>query len=53
MNNYSHKIRSNFCHTHRVNPLKEWAEIAITIVEVAFCGLKGIKIETIEIVREY
>ena len=26
MTNYLHKIKLNFCHTHRVNPLEEWAE---------------------------
>ena len=52
--NYLHKIRSNFCHTHRVNPLKDWAEncyvVGVTIIEVPLCGLKVIKVETMEII---
>ena len=53
MTDYSRKIRSNFHHVHRVNPIKERVENCyvdgLTIVGVPFCGLKGINIKTMEI----
>ena len=47
------KIRLKVCHAYRVNPLEESAANlyvdGITIVEVPFCSLKGIRIKTMEI----
>ena len=47
---YLRKIRSKVCHAYRVNPLEENLYVdRVTIVGVPFCGLKGIKIKTMEI----
>ena len=50
---YLRKIRSKVCHAYRVNPLEESVENryvdGATIVGVPFCGLKRIRIKTMEI----
>jgi len=50
---FSHKRRSKVFHAYRVNCWKEFVETwhvdGITIVEVPFCGLKGIGKKTTEI----
>ena len=49
---YLPKIRSNFCHTYRVNPLEEQVENCyvdgVTIVGVPFGSLKRIELKTME-----
>ena len=53
ISNFTHKAKSNFCHTYRVNRLKEqaknWYLAWLNIRGVSFGGQKSIELETAEI----